>query len=322
MNNWNFQNGLEGWTKTGTAFNSQPTYGNNVLMTRENLPADMPLGGTYWRDQSFPIGLKEPYWIGTYEKRPNASISLGTTQGDRPTGTLTSDSFVIEKRFITFLIGGGRDLENLKIELLLEQQNGAYRAIKSTARTGFNTDVMRREWWPVARYLGRKAKIKITDNSSRSWGHINIANITFQNQSPLQTKVTLGSRSFASVKRHQFVKNDSTSFGYVDWDAPLWGFVDMHSHPAAHLGFGEQLLYGGLDGDPKKVLNNCNAFHGGWGLDNLNGNYFREAVVSVSESKYKKGWKHKRKGYPDFEAWPAWHSVTHQQMWIMSQGVV
>jgi hypothetical protein len=40
----------------------------------------------------------------------------------------------------------------------------------------------------------------------------------------------------------------------------LLGFMDLHTHPAAHLGFGTELFYGPPDGDPAQVFNNCNGF--------------------------------------------------------------
>ena len=51
---WNFEAGLTGWTQTGTAFQFQPTYGNNAAIRYPGL--DLHLEGNYW--------------IGTYENRP------------------------------------------------------------------------------------------------------------------------------------------------------------------------------------------------------------------------------------------------------------
>ncbi|MCA1616268.1 MAG: hypothetical protein LC800_19640, partial [Acidobacteria bacterium] len=73
---WNFETGdLRGWTATGTAFDSQPTFGNNVASRRPGLV----------------INQQGNYWIGTYENRPSSAMPVGTAQGDAPTGTLTSE---------------------------------------------------------------------------------------------------------------------------------------------------------------------------------------------------------------------------------------
>jgi hypothetical protein len=152
MDNWNFEQGLTGWTKTGTAFDHQPTYGNNISLSRGGFDGKMPLGGTYWRNVAYPIGINSNYWIGTFENRPRPQDPFGRVQGDGPTGTLTSEAFKVANNFITFLIGGGKDLQNLKIELLVSPgTNQPFRPIPGTARTGMNLELMRREWWDVRR---------------------------------------------------------------------------------------------------------------------------------------------------------------------------
>ncbi len=95
----------------------------------------------------------------------------------------------------------------------------------------------------------------------------------------------------------------------------LVGLVDVHTHPAAHLGFGTELFYGPPDGDPSHVFGNCNGFHGGWGTDNTEGNYIRQVVVDHTESmEYSGSWDHQHPGWPDFPAWPTWHDLLHQQV--------
>jgi microsomal dipeptidase-like Zn-dependent dipeptidase len=95
----------------------------------------------------------------------------------------------------------------------------------------------------------------------------------------------------------------------------LVGLVDLHTHPAAHLGFGTEMFYGPPDGDPAQVFVNCNGFHGGWGIDNPEGNYLRKQIVDgITSQQYAVGWDHKHPGWPDFPAWPTWHDRTHQQV--------
>jgi microsomal dipeptidase-like Zn-dependent dipeptidase len=96
----------------------------------------------------------------------------------------------------------------------------------------------------------------------------------------------------------------------------LVGLVDLHTHPAAHLGFGTELFYGPPDGDPSQNFVNCNGFHGSYGLfDNPEGNEIRRQVVdAVASTQYSSSWDHKRPGWPDFPAWPTWHDRLHQQV--------
>ncbi|MBK8878564.1 MAG: DUF3421 domain-containing protein [Haliscomenobacter sp.] len=91
-------------------------------------------------------------------------------------------------------------------------------------------------------------------------------------------------------------------------DARLKGYVDMHTHPMSHLGFGKRLMHGVPDlgslipkgtrykgfnlvekecntSDERattieQALGTCNATHGGWGAENDCGNYIRAIVIS------------------------------------------
>lgn len=329
IDNWGFEHGLTGWEKTGDAFDHQPTLGNNVAMQRVTPSTPhykMPLGGDYWKQLGFPIGHKGAKWIGTYEKRPT-NTGVAATQGDGPRGTLTSKAFVADKRFITFLIGGGKDLARLKVELLeradggtLTLSDGRYRPLAQHVKTGGGHELMRREWFDVGALRGKTLRIRIVDDSSAGWGHINVDDFQFQDTPPPLTlaPATVGG---AMVRPHQFIPGDASSRGFVDWDAPVWGVADLHTHPAAHLGFGKMLLQGAPDGDIARELGNCNIRHGGWGMfDNTQGNTLRSLVVGMLDEIYvhrqglEKHMDHPHEGFPKFQHWPHFTTVTHQQM--------
>ena len=70
---------MNSWGRTGTAFNSQPTYGDNVS---KRLPGQK-------------ANQEGSYWIGTYENRPTPQTHPGSIQGDRLQGSLTSPEFQI-----------------------------------------------------------------------------------------------------------------------------------------------------------------------------------------------------------------------------------
>ena len=102
LNGFNFENGklsLAGWTREGTAFNNQPTYGHNVVIRREMdnpqnpFRVNITLGGDYWKDLSLPIGHKGKYWIGSFENRGDSAQPFARTQGNTPMGTLLSPEF-------------------------------------------------------------------------------------------------------------------------------------------------------------------------------------------------------------------------------------
>ena len=122
----------------------------------------------------------------------------------------------------------------------------------------------------------------------------------------------------------------------------LTGWVDMHTHPMSHLGWGGKVFHGAPDvgilvpaipsgngcrhyeraANIGEALSTCNATHGGVGLDNTCGDELRKMLLRLTESKLASGTvqsKHQEegaRGYPDFRFWPAYKDMTHQQMWI------
>jgi microsomal dipeptidase-like Zn-dependent dipeptidase len=130
----------------------------------------------------------------------------------------------------------------------------------------------------------------------------------------------------------------------------LKGFVDLHTHPMAHLAMGGKLLHGAPDvgvvmpagsiwdargvgisgatcnGGPQpaasvqEALGSCYSSHAGQDLiKNKCGNHVRRMVINGFEDG-----KHTNKphdedhppGFPAFTKWPKYNDVIHQQMWI------
>lgn len=123
-----------GWVATGDAFRGNPAHGS--------LPHQMAVSGFVGR------GLINSY-----------------TDGDRPTGTLTSPPFVLNRRYLHFRIGGGKDPDRLRLELLVGGQ------VRQSA-TGRNSDELSHASWDVAAWKGQEARVRIADDSSGGWGHI------------------------------------------------------------------------------------------------------------------------------------------------------
>ncbi|MGD9629973.1 MAG: membrane dipeptidase [Pyrinomonadaceae bacterium] len=132
----------------------------------------------------------------------------------------------------------------------------------------------------------------------------------------------------------------------------LNGWVDMHTHPMSHLGFGKKLLHGVPDPgslipagtrfcNPQDTratnihdaLGNCSSTHGGWGLGvNECGDSVRSTVISeLFDSEFTGKLKndllnggnligdHHHEGVDStpqqFLYWPHQSSKVHQQMW-------
>ncbi len=159
---WDFETGsTNGWMKTGTAFNHQPTYGDNPTARRRGQP-------------SKHIGN---YWIGTYEKYQGyASQTQGSIQGDDPIGTLTSNVFTIPSGSLSFLVGGGSSFQT-RVELLIAGNRVLY-------VSGRNTETMHRVTWNLNPWAGQQGQIRLVDNASGGWGHINADDFRFSHSAP------------------------------------------------------------------------------------------------------------------------------------------
>ena len=96
---------MNGWNRTGTAFNNQPTYGDNPTARGRE-----------------PANQQGDWWIGGAENRSSASVKAGALQGDEPQGTLTSPLFTITGHNISFLIGGGCRTSLVRAELIVRNK--------------------------------------------------------------------------------------------------------------------------------------------------------------------------------------------------------
>ncbi len=156
-----FESGdLQGWTKTGAAFDEQPTFGDNPTA----------------RNRGQPSGHQGSWWIGGFEKFQNKpGQKAGAVRGDGPTGTLTSAPFTITAPQLSFLVGGGSS-DKTRVELVV---NGA----AVLRASGKNTETMARVTWDLTPFSGKQAMLRIVDEASGGWGHINVDDFRFDGES-------------------------------------------------------------------------------------------------------------------------------------------
>lgn len=157
---WDFETGdLRGWTSSGTAFAFQPTRGDNP------------------RARQSTSNHQGEYWVGTYERyQGRRGEAAGTFQGDRPQGTLESQTFEIPPGPLRFLVGGGSGFATRVELVVIDQIEGEIRMLHAT---GSDSDTMRRITWDLTPHAGRRGRIRIVDASSDDWGHINVDDIRF-----------------------------------------------------------------------------------------------------------------------------------------------
>ncbi|MGA2866042.1 MAG: GH116 family glycosyl hydrolase [Verrucomicrobiota bacterium] len=135
-----FEHGYENWQVEGEAFGQEPAQGT--------LPNQQPVSGFLGR------GLVNSF-----------------LKGDATTGRLISKPFTLERRFIRFLVGGGRHA-NTQIRLLVEGK-----VVRAAA--GKDNERLEPALWDVAALEGRTAHLEIVDEEKGGWGHINVDQIEF-----------------------------------------------------------------------------------------------------------------------------------------------
>jgi len=98
--------------------------------------------------------------------------------GDKSTGTAISPEFTIERPYIAFLIGGGPHTDTLGFQLLSGDE-------PVRTATGSASEHLLWESWDVGELKGRTVRLRIFDNATGGWGHLNVDHI-IQTDSPPQ----------------------------------------------------------------------------------------------------------------------------------------
>ncbi len=142
------------WKTTGEAFGSRPARGT--------LPNQMHVSG--YRGK----GLVNSY--------------LG---GDGTTGTLTSPPFRVERRYLSFLIGGG-GYEGKTCMNLLRGDEVVRTATGPNTQSG-GSEELELAAWDLADLAGQTVTIQIVDDRTGGWGHINVDHII---QTDIEPKVS------------------------------------------------------------------------------------------------------------------------------------
>lgn len=207
------------WQVSGTAFGSGPARGT--------LPNQMPVDGFQGR------GLVNSY-----------------SGGDGATGELNSPEFVIERDYLAFSIGGGRDPEKLAIRLLVEG-NISREATGPNDRPG-GSETLAPEAWDVRELAGKRASLRIVDHATGGWGHINIDEIRQTDRPPPRT-ISPAERVFEIERRYLNlpIKNgarkrrmtilldgaeiEANDVELADGEADWWAFFDVGPYVGKRL---------------------------------------------------------------------------------------
>ncbi|MFO0946864.1 MAG: glycoside hydrolase family 32 protein [Planctomycetota bacterium] len=151
------------WKVEGTAFGSGPARGT--------LPNQMPVSG----------------FLG-------AGLVNSFVGGDGSVGMLTSPLFEVRRRYLNFLIAGGFHDGKTSVELL---QDGE--VVRQA--TGHQSEHLVPGTWDVGAFLGKQVQIRVVDQATGSWGHINVDQIVQSDMpaAPVSDNPALA-RAMASVQ--------------------------------------------------------------------------------------------------------------------------
>ncbi|MCR9201140.1 MAG: DUF1080 domain-containing protein [Planctomycetaceae bacterium] len=150
--NLDFETGtLADWTVEGDAWEGQPIKGDTVQPRRPE-------------SRSNHAGN---FWIGGYEKF-----------GDDRTGTLTSAPFVVDRRYGTFLTNGG-DWEKTRVELVSKESGKTF-----YTTVGDQHEDMRQITVDLRAYMGREIFIRLVDQQTGHWGHLNFDHFRLHDAKP------------------------------------------------------------------------------------------------------------------------------------------
>jgi putative membrane-bound dehydrogenase-like protein len=151
--NLDFEDGtLKDWKATGTAFEGQPIRGDTVA---PRLPGKRS-------------GHQGEFWIGGYELLK-----------DQPTGTLTSVPFKAAHRWASFLVGGGH-WPDTGVELFVSGQEKPFFKI-----SGRDQEEMLPVVVDLEKQAGKEIYIRLVDNHTGGWGHVNFDNFVFYANRPV-----------------------------------------------------------------------------------------------------------------------------------------
>ena len=158
------------WKTTGDAFGTAPVAKTKVAAYQGDLGAH-----------------------GSKSVNSHAS-AIGESTGikDSQIGTLTSPEFTLERKYISFLVGGGSHKGDTCINLLIDGK-----VIESV--TGKNQNRMTPGFFTVASHEGKTATIEILDKHKGAWGNIGVDNIVQTDSEPVSSAKLDSQRDYGTM---------------------------------------------------------------------------------------------------------------------------
>ena len=169
----NFENGYEKWDRSGDAF----------------LP-------------------------GSRRNRISGHIGQGLAnsyhKGDRSMGSILSPTFLIDRKYIKFLIGGGKFPGEVGIELLIEGQS-VRSATGNSLKNENKEEILEWKSWVVSEFQGMDARIRVFDKREAGWGHVLVDQILQSDKGLISSENSLALSSFETPRKSDITLKDEWS---------------------------------------------------------------------------------------------------------------
>jgi hypothetical protein len=132
-------------------------------MSFDALPPGTELSGTAFANN--PVASESAGQGSPANHRGRFINTFQEQNDDAATGTLLTPEFPIVGDAITLRVGGGRSLEHLTVELIVDGE-------RRFVATGCGTEMLGRRLWPTTELQGKRARLRMVDSSAGGWGHL------------------------------------------------------------------------------------------------------------------------------------------------------
>jgi len=119
-----------------------------------------------------PVDKDDDRSGGSFNKQGNYFIGTYENLGDKAEAELRSPVFTIAAETITLLVGGGNHRDSTYVALCRASDDE-----ELFRETGRNAEAMQRRFWDVSPYRGENVYLKVVDQHTGGWGHINVDDI-------------------------------------------------------------------------------------------------------------------------------------------------
>ncbi len=151
--NFDFETGdLRDWTASGGAFFNQPIRGDTVVARRKDMTSNH----------------QGEYWIGSFEVGNDVAM-----------GTMQSKPFKLVHPWVSFLQASGGVGIDARVEIVDATTNKVL-----VDSIGATTETMKRAVHDVSKFVGKDVFIRLIDNHSGGWGHVNFDDFRLHAEEP------------------------------------------------------------------------------------------------------------------------------------------